>query len=159
MKLRIGRLAAKVLSVLSPLLNLLDRWIRNRAWRKQSRRIENEMAWTIAKLRPRITPLKGRPDLRYSSFELVFDRFRVQIILDGTELDEFRLVGASDVVGTRVDHVQRMLVSGNGLGTDSLALGMNYADLDEFLRDNYSAIEKYYSRPGMESTSGTGLET
>ena len=94
--------------------------------------MERQLPWTMRELRPRITEMKGRSDIHYRSFELIFDTFRVEIILRGNELDEIRLGARNEAGGTRIDFVQNALAVQTGGEKQLPPLILNYGDLDEF---------------------------
>ena len=127
------------------LLGSLHRWARRRRWRLQYARLERQMPWTIRNLRPRITPIKGGK-IQYSTFEMVFDHYRVEFILLGAELDEIRILGASEKIGSRIDNAQKRLSSASNRGVAHQTLILNYGDLDDFLKDNHAELDEQYSR-------------
>lgn len=102
----------------------------------------------MRELRPKVTEIRGDSRTHYRSFELVFDSFGVEVILRGNELDEIRLKGPHDTIGTRIDYIQKGLSRQPG---DLLPPILDYPDLDEFLRMNHRALGQYYRGERIES--------
>lgn len=113
-------------------------------WKAPYSRVAKQLPWTIRELHPAVTEIRGNTRTAYRSFELVFDSYRVEVILRGSEIDEIRLKGPSDTIGTRIDYIQKALPRQQGSENTVFPLILNYSDLDEFLRVNDRALEQYY---------------
>jgi hypothetical protein len=115
------------------------------AWKPPISRLNKQMPWTMRELHPRVTKIRGNSANQYREFELVFDRFRLRIVLLGSELDEILFVGPGEGWGTRVDHVQKELALKSGRSKEIQPVILNYNELDEFLQAQYPALNEYYS--------------
>jgi hypothetical protein len=120
-------------------------------WKPPTGRMKKLLPWTMRELRPRVTEIRGSSNTHYRSFEIVFDSFRVEIIWRGSELDEVRLKGPNDAIGTRIDYIQKALPRQPGSENEALPLILNYNDLDEFLKMSHRALGKYYRGERVES--------
>ena len=86
--------------------------------------------------------MRGRSDIQFPSFELVFDQFRVEIIELGHEPDQISLARKDEAGGEEINYLQRRVASKAGKKEQPSPI-RSYADLDTFLCIHHGQIEKY----------------
>lgn len=114
-------------------------------WKPPIARLKKQMPWTMSELRPETTRIKGHSDLQWRTFELVFDSFRLEIVLRGNEPDEISILSGNNAVDNRAHLVQNCsAVEAAKMGELAPSI-YGYRELDEFLRAHYTDLASYYS--------------
>jgi hypothetical protein len=99
----------------------------------------------MSELHPEVTRIKGRSDSFWRTFELIFDSFRLEIVLRGNEPDEISIFSSNKDVENRSHFVQECSVA-EAAKLGELAPSIHgYRELDEFLRAHYTDLSGYYS--------------
>ncbi len=109
-------------------------------------RLNTEMPWTMNQLRPKVTEIQGSSDVQWSTFDLIFDKYRIEVVLLGKEPDEFRFDSkCADKMWK--EHYRNMRATDNNSAQRASHfsdgyVALSYIDLDEFLRRNHRTLEE-----------------
>jgi len=137
-------------TVLGPLFRYLIRRSRRNSrpvtWRPPIRRLNKLLPWTMRNLRPQVTDIRGRSNIHYRSFDLIFDLFTVHIVLRGFEVDDIDFSSRQGGIRMKIDGLQQTLniKFKRTSGLDLAIHSPSYDALDSFMREYHEEIDEYY---------------
>jgi hypothetical protein len=132
-----------------PLFRLMNNHARNNSRPIQKnapmRLVNKKLPWIMRELKPEVTPIHGKSDSMWRTFELIFDSFRIQVIMRGNDTDGF-MIGAKTVSATEMKRLHEFIRENSGIFVYQSPLVYYFSDLDEFMQENYKAVDLHFRK-------------